>query len=132
MSLLRALDRTGHDVALRCVEPPYGMRFAGGGTGGTGEAGQPPRQPCDEACRAGHESFRSVRLERIEPNPARPAAEIEEPFAVDGRCDLVVVTDGGFLLARTGAPRIIMYCNSALREEGRLDGLRRDRSIGGA
>ena len=136
-SLLRALDRTGHDVALRCVEPPHGMRFAGGaGTGaGTGaggeEAGPPRRQPCDEACRAGHESFRSVRLEKIEPNPARPAAEIEELFAVDGRCDLVVVTDGGFLLARTGAPRIIVYCNSALREEGRLDGLRRDRSIRG-
>lgn len=50
---------------------------------------------------------------------------------MDGRCDLVVVTDGGFLIAKTGAPRIIMYCNSALREEGRMDDLRMDRSIKG-
>ena len=127
MSLLRALDRTNHDVVLRCVEPPHGVRFAGGDEGGGPDP--PPWQPCDEACRAGHASLRSVRLERVEPGPARPPAEAL--FAVGGQCDLIVVTDGGFLLARTDAPRVILYCNSALREEGRLDVLRRAGSIRG-
>ena len=127
-SLLRALDRTEHNVALRCVEPPHGMRFAGNDGGGAGPA---PWQPCDEACRAGHVLLRNVRLERVEPNPARPAVEIKELFAVDGRCDAIVVTDGGFIIAKTAAPRIILYCNSVLREEGRLDHLRTSRSIKG-
>lgn len=129
MSLLRALDRTNHDVVLRCVEPPHGVRFAGGDEGGGGPD-PPPWQPCDEACRAGHASLRNVRLERVEPGPARPQPA-EALFAVGGQCDLIVVTDGGFLLARTDAPRVILYCNSALREEGRLDVLRRAGSIRG-
>ena len=32
MSLLAALDRSGHDVELRCVEPPLGVEFAGAGS----------------------------------------------------------------------------------------------------
>ena len=128
MSLLRALDRTNHDVVLRCVEPPHGVRFAGGDEGVGPDP--PPCQPCDEACRAGHASLRSVRLERVEPGPA-PRPPAEALFAVGGQCDLIVVTDGGFLLARTDAPRVILYCNSALREEGRLDVLRRAGSIRG-
>ena len=35
--------------------------------------------------------------------------------------DLLVVTGGGFVLKRTSAPRIALYCNSALHEAGRLD-----------
>ena len=128
MSLLRALDRTNHDVVLRCVEPPHGVRFAGGDEGVGPDP--PPWQPCDEACRAAHASLRSVRLERVEPGPA-PRPPAEALFAVGGQCDLIVVTDGGFLLARTDAPRVILYCNSALREEGRLDVLRRAGSIRG-
>ena len=31
MSLLAALDRSGHDVELRCVEPPLGVEFAAAG-----------------------------------------------------------------------------------------------------
>ena len=42
MSLLRALDRTNHDVVLRCVEPPHGVRFAGGDGGGGGGPDPPP------------------------------------------------------------------------------------------
>lgn len=129
MSLLRALDRTDHDVVLRCVKPPHGVHFSRGGSGGG--AAPPLWQECNEACRAGHVLLRRVRLERIAPSPARPENEVRELFAVDGRCDLVVVTDGGFIIAKTGAPRIIMYCNSAFREEGRMDGLRTDRSIKG-
>ena len=65
----------------------------------------------------------------MEPGPARPPAEAL--FSVGGQCDLIVVTDGGFFLARTDAPRVILYCNSALREEGRLDALRKAGSIRG-
>ena len=31
--------------------------------------------------------------------------------------DVAVVTDGGFIMARTDAPRVVWYCNSALRGE---------------
>lgn len=118
MSLLKALDRTGHDVALRCVEPPHGVSFAGGG----GAAAGAPRYeaPCDEECREGH-----LRLERVGLELAAP--DIQSLFRAPGR-DLLVVTDGGFVLGETGARRVVLYCNSALREEGRIDHLAADRS----
>lgn len=125
LSLLKALDRTGHDVALRCVEPPHGVSFAGGGGSADGDgaaAGGAPscEAPCDEECREGH-----LRLERVGLELAAP--DIQSLFRAPGR-DLLVVTDGGFVLAETGARRVVLYCNSALREEGRIDHLAADRS----
>ena len=38
------------------------------------------------------------------------------------------MTDGGFVLEHTDAPRVVLYCNSALREVGRIDHLRKSRS----
>ena len=122
LSLLKALDRTGHDVALRCVEPPHGVSFAGGKGEGAAAAGGAPscEAPCDEECRDGH-----LRLERVGLELAAP--DIQSLFRAPNR-DLLVVTDGGFVLAETGARRVVLYCNSALREEGRIDHLAADRS----
>lgn len=127
MSLLRALDRTRHEVELRCVVPPPGARFAGGNGSGGGDAvggagaGPPPA------------AFRRVRLARIPravgPDGAAPdfAAEVRDLFRDTGS-DVAVVTDGGFVLERTDAPRVVLYCNAVLREEGRIDHLRKSRS----
>ena len=43
-------------------------------------------------------------------------AEAAEMFRRTGS-DVAVVTDGGFIMARTDAPRVVWYCNSALRGE---------------
>ena len=124
LSLLAALDRTGHDVALRCVDPPHGVRFAGGEL-----YPAHPWSPCDAACRASHAALRRVRLDL--------AAERGGGDAPPGRgglfdagpgTDMLVVTDGGFALDRTDAPRVVLYCNAVLREEGRIDHLRKSRS----
>ena len=110
LSLLRALDKTGHDVELRCVVPPPNVGFAGGGG-------------CDAAPAAASPpvALRRVRLARI-PSPAGPgarpdfAAEVRGLFQDTGS-DVAVVTDGGFVMERTDAPRVVWYCNSALRLE---------------
>ena len=61
LSLLGALDRTAHDAALRCEEPPHGVRFAGGE-----QFVAPPWSPCDDACRRHtHTVLRRVRLDQV-------------------------------------------------------------------
>ena len=124
ISLLRALDRTSHDVALRCNEPPHGVTFAGGG-GSNGAAGAALHEaPGGKACSGeGHIRLEKVRLETVAPGA-------ESLFCAPGR-DLLVVTDGGFILEETDAKRVVLYCNSALRDEGRLDHLAADRSLRG-
>lgn len=121
MSLLRALDRTDHDVVLRCVHPPRGVSFCGqipdagqsdrgGGASGAGagaaSAGPPPHE------------FRRVRLLQVSPGGgghSQPgfASEIRSLFADTGS-DLLVVTDGGFVMERTDAPHVLLYTNSDL------------------
>ena len=123
LSLLKALDRAGHDAALRCVEPPHGVRFAGGE-----EYPAPRWSPCDDACRASHTVLRSVRLDlAAEPGGDGPPGRAGLFDAGPGT-DVLVVTDGGFVLERTDAPRVVLYCNAVLREEGRIDHLRKSRS----
>ena len=128
MSLLGALDRTRHETVLRCAVPPPGVRFAGGDVGGGGGGGDPtrgawggprPRPP-----------FRRVRLDMV-PGPAAgpapdPAAEAGSLLRRTG-CDVAVVTDGGLALGRTDAPRVVWYCNTALRSEMKLLSLPRPR-----
>ena len=125
ISLLRALDRTSHDVALRCIEPPHGVTFAGGGNILTGAAGAARREaPGGEACSGeDHIRLEKVRLETVDPGAG-------SLFCAPGR-DLLVVTDGGFILEKTDARRVVFYCNSVLRDEGRLDRLAADRSLRG-
>ena len=105
LSLLRALDRTGHDVVLRCLRPPRSASFCEI-KGGDGAAAGPE----NEAGRPVHE-FRCVRLRR-----APPGADARWLFAGTGS-DLLVVTDGGFVMERTDAPRVLLYANSDLRYE---------------
>lgn len=109
LSLLKTLDRTGHDVVLRCAEPPHGISFAEGGGGREERAAA---APCDEACRASH-----CRLERAELDCVAPDSRsmFNAPWY-----DLLVVTDGDFVLGETAAKRVVLYCNSALREDGRI------------
>lgn len=62
--------------------------------------------------------FRRVRLVRIPPGGggySSPsfASEIRQLFAGTGS-DLLVVTDGGFVMDRTDAPRVLLYANSDL------------------
>ena len=115
LSLLRALDRTRHEVELRCVVPPPGAEFAGGGGGGVATAGSASAGITPAA-------FRRVRLALIPraagPDGAAPdfAVEVKNLFRGTGS-DVVVVTDGGFIMGRTDAPRVVWYCNSALRAE---------------
>ena len=124
MSLLDALDRTRHETVLRCAVPPPGVRFAGGDGVGAGAAGgvPPPLPP-----------FRRVRLFSVRPRagPRAPApdfaAEVRKLFGRTGS-DVVVVTDGGFVMERTDAPHVVWYCNSALRREARALSLPRPRS----
>ena len=115
LTLLRALDRTNHDVVLRCVHPPKGILFNEEDAGPRGESregdgGQPPLE------------FERVRLSLVPPGggegdgpPRAPnlSAEIKSLFAGTD-CDLLVVTDGGFAMERTDAPRVILYANSDL------------------
>ena len=115
MSLLKALDRTRHEVELRCVVPPPGVGFAGGDGGGDAAAGGASAGIAPAA-------FRRVRLARIlgaaGPDGAAPdfAAGVRSLFRGTGS-DIAVVTDGGFVMERTDAPRVVWYCNSALRAE---------------
>ena len=106
LSLLRALDRAGHDdVDLRCLGPPRDASFREieGGDGAAAAAG-----PENEAGRPVHE-FRRVRLCQA----PSPQANIRWLFANTGS-DLLVVTDGGFVMERTDAPRVLLYANSDL------------------
>lgn len=122
LSLLRALDRTGHDVELRCVHPPRGVLFCGqdpdarrpgrasaaegGGTGAAVASGGMPH------------TFRRVRLVRVPSGGggySSPsfASEIRQLFG-GTESDLLVVTDGGFVMDHTDAPRVLLYANSDL------------------
>lgn len=120
MSLLTALDRTKHEAELRCVVPPPGVGFAGASGAAAGAAG------------AGHPvlALRRVRLVRIPrrmgPDGTTPdyAAENRDLFRGTGS-DVAVVTDGGYIMERTDARRVVWYCNSALRAE--LEDLSRPR-----
>ena len=138
MSLLRALDRTRHETALRCIDPPPPcVRFAGGNDGDSGgdAAGAAPAPDAGgeaeggwgggavaatAAAEAAH-AFRRVRLAPV-PRPARGpggampdlAAEAAALFRRTG-ADVAVVTDGGLMMGRTDAPRVVWYCNTALR-----------------
>ena len=105
LSLLKALDRTGHDVDLRCLRPPRSASFCEIKGGDDAAAG-----PENEAGRPLHE-FRRVRLRR-----APPGADARWLFANTGS-DLLVVTDGGFVMERTDAPRVLLYANSDLEYE---------------
>ena len=156
MSLLRALDRTRHETVLRCIDPPPGVRFAGGG--GDAAGGAPAPDAAEEgaargwgdgagagaargwgdgagAGAAGKASppFKRVRLapaSRPAPGPggAMPdlAAEAAALFARTG-ADAAVVTDGGLTMGRTDAPRVVWYCNTALLSETRMLSLPRPR-----
>lgn len=100
LSLLRALDCTGHDVVLRCLRPPHNASFCereGGGGDGEARAAERPL----------HE-FRRVRLRQ-----APHGANARSLFA-NTESDLLVVTDGGFVMERTDAPRVLLYANSDL------------------
>ena len=142
MSLLRALDRTRHETTLRCIDPPPGVQFAGddggdearahspvvGGEanadvgGGWGwETGRETGTGDGVAAVASAPAFRSVRLARALGRPATPggaafdlAAEVRSLFRCTG-CDVAVVTDGGLMMGRTDASRVVWYCNTALR-----------------
>ncbi len=105
LSLLKALDRTGHDVVLRCLRPPRSVSFCEIENGDDAAAG-----PENEAGRPLHK-FRRVRLRR-----APPRADARWLFANTGS-DLLVVTDGGFVMERTDAPRVLLYANSDLEYE---------------
>ena len=121
MSLLRALDRTDHDVVLRCVHPPRSASFCGqipaagqpdrgGGARGTGAGAASADPPLHE--------FRRVRLLQVSPgvgghSPPGFASEIRSLFA-DTDSDLLVVTDGGFVMERTDASHVLLYTNSDL------------------
>ena len=134
MSLLRALDRTQHETALRCIDPPPPcIRFAGNGNGDSGgdAAGAPAPDAGGETggwgggataatAEAAH-AFRRVRLAPVPrplpgPDGAMPdlAAEAAALFRRTG-ADVAVVTDGGLMMGRTDAPRVVWYCNTALR-----------------
>ena len=118
VSLLGALDGTRHEVELRCITPPPGVEFAEG-TGGDATSGDPASHPASDRPVA----FRRVRLARV-PRRGDPgggaasdfAAEVRDLFRDTGS-DVAVVTDGGFIMERTDARRVVWYCNSALRAE---------------
>ena len=117
LSLLEALDRTGHDTELRCVRPPAGTLFH-----------EQPAQEQDGERGGGvqvvRNEFRRVRLTRIPKGGAgggtpNLAAEVRALFGDTGS-DLLVVTDGGFILDRTDAPRVLLYGNSDLSAESEV------------
>ena len=115
MSLLGALDRTCHEVELRCAVPPPGVGFAGGDNSGGGDAAQGGEE-------APPTVFHRVRLTRIPrrmiPGGTTPdfAAEHRDLFRNTGS-DVAVVTDGGYIMERTDARQVVWYCNSALRAD---------------
>ena len=49
-------------------------------------------------------------------------AEVRAMFEAPGS-DLVIVTDGGFVMAPTGAPAIVWYCNASLEAESEALGM---------
>ena len=120
LSLLRALDRTGHDVDLRCVWPPRGVTFCGQDPGAEGAGARAGLEEGASAGRPRHE-FRRVRLVRA---PQGGGDGTPEPgFASEVRSlisstesDLLIVTDGNFLIDRTDAPRVLLYANSDLSD----------------
>ena len=123
MSLLGALDRTRHEVELRCAVPPPDAWFADDDGDNDGDV-------APNADAAPLAAFRRVRLAKI-PRRAVPcgttpdfAAEHRDLFRNTGS-DVAVVTDGGYIMERTDAPRVVWYCNSALRAE--LEDLSRPR-----
>lgn len=119
LSLLEALDRTDHDVELRCVHPPAGVRFRG----------QPARGPAERGAGAQPAQLElgRVRLTRIPEGGGAAgaagapdlAAEVRALFGDTGS-DLLVVTDGGLILDRTDAARVLLYGNSDLRAESEV------------
>ena len=102
LSLLRALDSTGHDVDLRCLAPPMSAAFREIEGAAPATAG-----PENGPARPAHE-FRRVRLRR-----APPGAGARWLFA-GTESDLLAVTDGGFVMERTDAPRALLCANSDL------------------
>ncbi len=124
LSLLGALDRTGHDTELRCVRPPAGVLFSG----------QPEREPRERDVVAHPQSkFRKVRLTRVPEGGIGGGApdfgaEVRALFGDTGS-DLLIVTDGGFVWGRTDAPRILVYGNSDLRAESEVLRRRCPRSL---
>ena len=127
MSLLRALDRTRHEAMLRCVAPPIGVKFAGASA-----APPPPSAAAAAAPTPPLHSFKRVRLALSPRQTVRGGtapdydAEARSLFGRTG-CDVAVVTDGGFVMERTDAPRVVWYCNSALVHERRVLALPRPR-----
>lgn len=116
LSLLEALDRTGHDTELRCVHPPAGALFRE----------QPARKQVglDDGAQPARCEFKQVRLTRIPEGGAGGgapdlAAEVRALFGDTGS-DLLVVTDGGLILDRTDAPRVLLYGNSDLSTESEV------------
>ena len=113
LSLLKALDKTKHDIELRCVHPPPGVLFHG-------QAGERTTQQ-NEYAQLTHK-FNRVRLTLIreggtaDGNAPDFGAEVRALFK-DTKSDILVVTDGGFILGKTDAPRILLYCNSDLSAE---------------
>lgn len=121
LSLLRALDRTNHDVDLRCVWPPKGVSFCGqdlaAGGPGAGAAAEPEHAPaCQPRCK-----FHRVRLVRAPPGSGdgtpEPglASEVRSLISKTGS-DMLIVTDGNFMIDRTDAPRVLSYANSDLSD----------------
>ena len=88
----------------------------------TGSAAAEPEGAATE--RPLHE-FRRVRL-RVEPAPDGYAADARPLFA-STESDLLVVTDGGFVMERTDAPRVLLYANSDLSVETGILSLPRPR-----
>lgn len=117
LSLLRALDRTNHDVELRCIRPPRSASFRERTGGGAAEPEGAAERPLHE--------FRRVRL-RMHPAPGGYAADARPLFA-GTESDLLVVTDGGFVMERTDAPRVLLYANSDLGVETGILSLPRPR-----
>ena len=116
LSLLEALDRTGHDTELRCVHPPAGALFHE----------QPAREQGehDDGVQPTRYCFKRVRLALIPEGGADGgapdlAAEVRALFGDTGS-DLLVVTDGGLILDRTDAPRVLLYGNSDLSVESEV------------
>ena len=111
LSLLKALDRTQHEVELRCAVPPPGIRFVDD-TPDRGYTAPP------------HHTFKHVHLDQIPRVTLGRGGDVAYDFDAEAidlfrntGSDVVVVTDGGFVMARTDAPHVVWYCNSALREE---------------
>ena len=131
LSLLRALDRTRHETCLRCHVPPPGVRFAGGGGDNDNNNNNDDDAAPGEGADARSEDFRRVRLDQV-PRRAGPgmrpdsAAESADLFRHTDS-DVAVVTDGGFVMERTDAPRVVWYCNSALGFEMQVLSLPRPR-----